>query len=295
MQSTLLPNSVCSAIDSLNRWFLWGSDVANKPRLVNWDTICTPQDLGGLGDGQQIKFWQDIWVDDKPLHEEAHSQVLPASMDILVSHAITPTGEWNEVLLEHLLPRNVVERILAIPIPMFAQQPDIAYWSGSQDASSLVADTRLALSTSVMAHTRSPRWVKWLPPDFPFLKSNTDGAMNLSFGSASVGGLICDHGGRWRHGFAINIGQQTSYMAELWGCRTSLQLASALGITHLVLEMDSLLAVQMIQARKTGEVADFMASLGHNLSQGTTFFLNPPEGIGNILHRDNMGTLFLRT
>ncbi|GKU98660.1 hypothetical protein SLEP1_g11633 [Rubroshorea leprosula] len=106
-------------------------------------------------------------------------------------------------------------------------------------------------------------------------------------------------------------------MAELWGCRTGLQLASELGITHLVLEMDSLLAVQMIQARKAGEgmpsgllldifhfqhtlregnsAADFMASLGHNLTQGTTFFPNPPEGIGSILHRDNMGTLFLRT
>ncbi|GLT28349.1 hypothetical protein SLA2020_032890 [Shorea laevis] len=208
MQSILLPNSVCSAIDSLNRRFLWGSGAANKPHLVNWDTICTPRDLGGLGlrsarennqamitklgwqlistlskpwckallakylkngslmhcsitqtasatwksilkcrsilqlglrwrvgDGQQIKFWQDIWVGDKPLHEEALSPVLSASMDILVSHAITSAGEageWNEVLLGHLLPRNVMERILAIPIPMFAQQPNSAYWTSSQ-------------------------------------------------------------------------------------------------------------------------------------------------------------------
>ncbi|GLU11144.1 hypothetical protein SLE2022_279090 [Rubroshorea leprosula] len=150
--------------------------------------------------------------------------------------------------------------------------------------------------------------------------------MNHPSGSASAGGLIHDHGGRWRHGFAIDIGQQSSYMAELWGCRTGLQLASELGITHLVLEMDSLLTVQMIQARKAGEglpsvllldifhlidsftvytiqhtlcegnsAANFMASLGHNLTQGTTFFPNPPEGIGSILHSDNMGTLFLRT
>ncbi|GLU11146.1 hypothetical protein SLE2022_279100 [Rubroshorea leprosula] len=206
MQSIFLPNSVCSAIDSLNRRFLWGFDATNKPHLVNWDSICMPRDLGGLGlrsarennqamitklgwqlistpnkpwckallvkylkngplmhcsiiqtasatwksilkcrsilqlglrwrvgDRQQIKFWQDIWVDDKPLHEEALSQDLSASMDILISHAITPAGEWNEVLLGHLLLRNVVERILAIPIPMFAQQPNRAYWSGSQD------------------------------------------------------------------------------------------------------------------------------------------------------------------
>ncbi|GLT52279.1 hypothetical protein SLA2020_256270 [Shorea laevis] len=190
----------------------------------------------------------------------------------------------------------------------------------------MATDTGLALAANILVHTHPPKWVRWFPPDYPFLKLNTDGAMAHSTGRASAGGLLRDHGGRWLHGFAINIGPQSSYMAELWGCRTGLQLAADLGISHLVLEMDSLLAVQMIQARKTGDgrtsvllsdilhllssftvctiqhtlregnmAADFMASIGQHLTQGTTFFSDPPEGIGSILHGDSIGTLFLRT
>ncbi|GLT81967.1 hypothetical protein SLE2022_003880 [Rubroshorea leprosula] len=176
-----------------------------------------------------------------------------------------------------------------------------------QQASSLVRDTNLVLATNILSSPRVPRWVRWFPPDFPFFKLNTDGAMNHSTGQASAGGLIRDHGGRWIHGFAINIGPQSSYMAEMWGCHAGLRLALELGISHLVLEMDSLLAVQLIQARKVGDgpasvllldifhlassfevctiqhtlreensAADFMASVGHNLNRGITFFQTPP-------------------
>ncbi|GKU89943.1 hypothetical protein SLEP1_g4011 [Rubroshorea leprosula] len=559
MQSILLPNSICAAIDNLNRKFLWGSDVANKQHLVNWRTVCRPRHLGGLGlrsakennqvlisklgwqlisnqnkpwcralstkylkgeslircpisstasatwksilkcrnilqlglrwrigDGQRIKFWQDIWVGDKPLYEVALSPVLPALMDTPVSHAINSTRDWDADWLRNLLPNNVVAQILATPIPAFQQQEDIVFWNGSPDgtfsaksafellqqqqvvltqqgeswrwiwklqciekiklfvwllcknrvltnsvrfarhfaatpicprceqspetplhllrdcyhsrlfweaapvlppdffmldfnewlrknaqtsmtsaasrhnwstlflsaiwviwknrnalifdnqrtpphillqhASSLARDTSLGLATNILAHPRLPRWVRWSPPNFPFLKLNTDGAMSQASGNASAGGLIRDHGGQWLHGFAINIGPQTSYMAELWGCRAGLRLALEMGLTHLVLEMDSLLAVQAILARKTGDgpasillldifhlvnsfevctvqhtlregnaAADYMASIGQTLTQGTSFFQSPPPGIRSILHEDSIGTLFLRT
>ncbi|GKV23775.1 hypothetical protein SLEP1_g33471 [Rubroshorea leprosula] len=195
-----------------------------------------------------------------------------------------------------------------------------------QHASSLARDTSLGLATNILAHPHLPRWVRWFPPNFPFLKLNTDVAMSQASGNASAGGLIRDHGGQWLHGFAINIGPQTSYMAELWGCHVGLRLALEMGLTHLVLEMDSLLAVQAILARKTGDgpasillldifhlvnsfevctvqhtlregnvAADYMASIGRILTQGTRFFQSPPPGIRSILHEDNIGTLFLRT
>ncbi|GKV36559.1 hypothetical protein SLEP1_g44676 [Rubroshorea leprosula] len=429
---------------------------------------------------------EDVWVGDKPLYEVALSPTLPGFVDIPVSYAITPSGDWNESWLGHLLPDHVVAQILATPLPAFGQQSDKVFWSGLPDgsfsvksafhllqqqhvsltqqgenwrwiwklkcterikmfvwllrknrvltnsvrfarhfaaspvcprceqspetllhllrdcyhsrliwesfaalpadffmlnfeewlkknaqaqmssgapsqhwstlflstiwviwksrnalifndkktpphvlfqqASSLARDTNLVLATNIPSSPRVPRWVRWFPPDFPFFKLNTDGAMNHATGQASAGGLIRDHGGRWIHGFAINIGPQSSYTAEIWGCHSGLRLALELGISHLVLEMDSLLAVQLIQARKAGNgpasvllldifhlassfevctiqhtlregnsAADFMASVGHNLNRGITFFQTPPPGMQSILHGDSIGSLFLRT
>ncbi|GLT82353.1 hypothetical protein SLE2022_007380 [Rubroshorea leprosula] len=50
MQIVLPPSSTCSAIDSLNRKFLWGSDLqANKPHLVHWNDVYLSRRYGGLG------------------------------------------------------------------------------------------------------------------------------------------------------------------------------------------------------------------------------------------------------
>ncbi|GLT59818.1 hypothetical protein SLA2020_326160 [Shorea laevis] len=149
--------------------------------------------------------------------------------------------------------------------------------------------------------------------------------MDHASGHASAGGLVRDSMGHWVQGFATHIGTTSSFMAELWGCREGLKLACQLGIDHLILEMDSLLAVQMIQDRKRVEgpasvliadifdllssfsvfsvrhtlregnfAADFMASLGHGLPLGTTHFMDPPAGLNQTLQGDITGTMFLR-
>ncbi|GKV23249.1 hypothetical protein SLEP1_g33000 [Rubroshorea leprosula] len=358
-RSILLPNGICTAIDSMNRKFLWGSDIANKPHLVSWVTGCRSRDLGGLGlrsakeNNQALVTklgWQLISNPNKPwcgallakylksgsvMHcptsvtasatWKTLSPVPPDFMDALISQAITPSGDWNESWLGNLLPQNVVDQILATPILVFGQQTDKIFWNGSPDGTFTVKSTFYLLQQQHVNPTQREENWRWFPPDFPFLKLNTDGALNHSSGRASAGGLIRDHGGRWIHGFAINIGPQTTYMAELWGCQIGLQLVLELGITHLVLEMDSLFTVQMIQARKAGDgqtsvllldifhlvnsfevcivqhtlregntAADFMASIGQDLNHSTTFFPTPPPDISGILHGDSIGTLFLR-
>ena len=49
MQTTKFPSYICKEIDKLNRNFLWGDTVNKKVHLVNWNTVCQPKVIGGLG------------------------------------------------------------------------------------------------------------------------------------------------------------------------------------------------------------------------------------------------------
>ena len=65
------------------------------------------------------------------------------------------------------------------------------------------------------------------------------------------GGLICDSCGRWNKEYMRYIGISTSIIAEFWALRDGLMLASRLGITHLAMEFDAKVVVDLILSRKT--------------------------------------------
>ena len=50
MQTTVLLYSTCERLDALCHGFVWGSTgEQRKIHLVGWDTVCRPNDCGGLG------------------------------------------------------------------------------------------------------------------------------------------------------------------------------------------------------------------------------------------------------
>ena len=50
IQTSFLPGAVCNSIDKICRKFVWGSiDGRRKMHLCDWETLCKPKTVGGLG------------------------------------------------------------------------------------------------------------------------------------------------------------------------------------------------------------------------------------------------------
>lgn len=64
---------------------------------------------------------------------------------------------------------------------------------------------------------------------------NTDGAVKGSSSAAAAGGLLRYNRGLRVKGFLLNIFSTCSIMAELWGVREGLLLASSIGIQEIIL------------------------------------------------------------
>ena len=60
---------------------------------------------------------------------------------------------------------------------------------------------------------------------------------------AGVGGLIHDHNGSWICGFAQNVGFATSVLAEHWALKDDLSLATFMGFSNVLIELDALVVL----------------------------------------------------
>ncbi|GLU02613.1 hypothetical protein SLE2022_198580 [Rubroshorea leprosula] len=185
-------------------------------------------------------------------------------------------------------------------------------------------DTYKAMVCNIFVSMREPRWICWYPPDLPFYKLNTDGSRIQDTGFASAGGVLRDQSSVFIQCYSVNIGLVSIFLAELWGCREGLILCKNKGLKHVVVEMDSLSAVQVINGQKeqdslsavlvsdirrlrfefdsiiiqhtpreANSVTDFLAGR-HSLPIGTTVFDSPPPGLNAFLERDMLGVAFLR-
>ncbi|KAK9038872.1 hypothetical protein V6N11_023715 [Hibiscus sabdariffa] len=104
----------------------------------------------------------------------------------------------------------------------------------------------------------------WKKPESGWLCLNVDGAVSLTIGKATIGGLLRDSAGNFLFGFSKFIGCANSLHAELWSLHVGLQLAWDYGIKFLQVQTD---CKQVIQLLHGSHVESCPISLVHSIRQ----------------------------
>ncbi|CAJ2669285.1 unnamed protein product [Trifolium pratense] len=89
-------------------------------------------------------------------------------------------------------------------------------------------------------------FIGWKQPQEGWIKLNCDGAHKSSINLSGCGGLLRDSYGNCLSSFARKIGSCDALHAEMWGMYIGMNLARRQGITHLQVESDSKMLVDMV-------------------------------------------------
>ncbi|EOY26462.1 Uncharacterized protein TCM_028138 [Theobroma cacao] len=118
-------------------------------------------------------------------------------------------------------------------------------WKGDTDIAAM-----LGLSFPPKQHA-PPQIIYWKKPSIGEYKLNVDGSSRNGLHAAS-GGVLRDHTGKLIFGFSENIGPCNSLQAELHALLRGFLLCKERHIEKLWIEMDALVAIQLIQPSKKG-------------------------------------------
>ncbi|KAF7831860.1 reverse transcriptase [Senna tora] len=89
--------------------------------------------------------------------------------------------------------------------------------------------------------------IKWNPPPKGWIKLNTDGSWDSTFKCMAADGVMRNHLGIWLMGFSSFLGSGNSIVVELCGVINGLRLARRANYSKLMVEIDSLVALNLIK------------------------------------------------
>ncbi|CAN0923503.1 Putative ribonuclease H protein At1g65750, partial [Linum grandiflorum] len=96
--------------------------------------------------------------------------------------------------------------------------------------------------------TTNSNSIGWSPPNQGWVKLNVDGSVNSNSQSAAIGVVLREEHGTWIGGFCCWIASQDTLHSELRALRNGLTWVKLLGYRQVLVETDSLTAVQLIQS-----------------------------------------------
>ncbi|EOY02242.1 Uncharacterized protein TCM_016767 [Theobroma cacao] len=261
------PVTVIERIDKLFNSFLWGDLVENKKmHWAEWAKISFPCAEGGLGIRKledvcaafTLKLWWRFQTGvlgkrsdsgKRPMHYAPSSGTEAYLYRFPFSYGKPYTiGSQNDAKHRHsgLYPNRVIWRITKLCRQLYdgslLQQWQ---WKGDTDIAAM-----MGLFFPPKQHA-PPQIIYWKKPSIGEYKLNVDGSSRKGL-HADSGGVLRDHTGKLIFGFSENIGQCNSLQAELHALLRGLLLCKEHHIEKLWIEMDALVAIQLIQHSKKG-------------------------------------------
>ncbi|KAL2321644.1 hypothetical protein Fmac_026023 [Flemingia macrophylla] len=190
-----------------------------------------------IGDGTQVRFW-------------------------LIHGCREFEQSWRDWDLEEvrgLIPVQVYDSVVGHAPPSLQVEQDIVAWQGTSDGSfSMKTAYQKLIPTleSVMYPlellSKQPSMICVLcvteeegPSSYIYMetvKLNCDGALSLSNGTASCGGVLGDYAGKFLMAFSCNLGRCSVLEAELWFCL----IQSFVTDEAVLVETDLALAAQLM-------------------------------------------------
>ncbi|KAK8652849.1 hypothetical protein V6N13_126872 [Hibiscus sabdariffa] len=190
----------------------------------------------------------------KPKSSSASSSRIETIPMLLVASMVDNSGEWWWSEFQHLLPVQVLLRLVATktPSPLFSEDELSAF--GVQfmiSRSQWLADsTKKALAkrySQMQLNTNVSRPIsRWFTPPMGWIKLNTDGACRSVTGHSRCGGVFRNFEGVWLHGFSKFIGCCSILEDELSEICIGLSLAWVRGFRCIMVESDCLEAIRML-------------------------------------------------
>ncbi|KAL5773510.1 hypothetical protein ACOSP7_013101 [Xanthoceras sorbifolium] len=172
-------------------------------------------------------------------------------------------GDWEEWILNHLKNNTMIPvlngkcpssvwfafilwfiwkwRCKKIFDPNFCPPPCIQLY-----IMKYVHDWVNASNNAPLFATKHPLTVCWSPPPSTWVKVNVDGSHRCNSNLIAVGGVIRNSERGWLAGFATKKGAGSVLGAELWGIIEGLKLAWSSGCNKVIVETDSLEAVESL-------------------------------------------------
>ncbi|KAF7839819.1 DNA polymerase alpha subunit B [Senna tora] len=163
MQSSVIPSSVCSELEKINRSFLWGSTTnQRRMHMVAWEKVCTPKSCGGLGMRHikeqknalimklgwgLVEHKDSLWAQvlrgkyrcgkdtiPKTLKEVALGPLTMQDLEAKLNEFLTPSRGWDWSRFEHLLPDDIFLKLSCAMPPNASRSEDRVAWRFSKDA-----------------------------------------------------------------------------------------------------------------------------------------------------------------